>query len=79
MNLLNIHEHPIVIYIYQNNNFVKEEVLLKGELSEISCNDLYCIICEKCNDLYNDLLALKENPEIFKEKKGFFSKLFGFK
>ena len=54
MNLLNLHEHPIVKYIYQSNNFVKEEVLLKGELSEISCNDLYCIICEKCNDLYND-------------------------
>ena len=54
MNLLNIHEHPIVIYIFQNNNFVKEEVLPPRKSSKISCNDLYCIICEKCNDLNND-------------------------
>lgn len=31
------------------------------------------------NDLYNDLLALKNNPDILKEKKGIFAKIFGFK
>ena len=30
-------------------------------------------------ELYDDLLSLKDNPNIFKEKKGFFAKLFGFK
>lgn len=30
-------------------------------------------------ELYDDLLSLKDDPNIFKEKKGFFAKLFGFK
>ena len=30
-------------------------------------------------ELHDDLLSLKDNPNIFKEKKGFFAKLFGFK
>ena len=31
------------------------------------------------NELYNDLLAVKKNPETIKEKKGIFAKIFGFK
>jgi len=31
------------------------------------------------DDLYNDLMELKNNPKAFKEKKGIFSKIFGFK
>lgn len=31
------------------------------------------------SELYDDLLALKHNPKILKEKKGFFARLFGFK
>lgn len=31
------------------------------------------------DDLYNDLVNLKNNPKAFKEKKGIFSKIFGFK
>lgn len=31
------------------------------------------------NDLYNDLLDLKNNPKVLKEKKNIFSKIFGFK
>ena len=31
------------------------------------------------NELYNDLVALKNNPKAIKEKKGIFSKIFGFK
>jgi serine/threonine-protein kinase len=50
-----------------------EKIILKCVKKE--AKDRYAT----ANDLYNDLLALKENPEIFKEKKGFFSKLFGFK
>ena len=34
---------------------------------------------ESANDLYNDLLAIKNNPKSIKEKKGFFARLFGFK
>jgi serine/threonine protein kinase len=30
-------------------------------------------------ELYNDLLNLKNNPSAIKEKKGFFSRIFGFK
>ena len=29
--------------------------------------------------LYNDLLALRDNPEVLKEKKGIFARIFGFK
>ena len=31
------------------------------------------------NDLYNDLLAIKNNPKAIKEKKGLFARIFGFK
>ena len=31
------------------------------------------------DDFYNDLVNLKNNPKAFKEKKGIFSKIFGFK
>ena len=34
---------------------------------------------QNASELYNDLLDLKNNPDSFKEKKGFFRKLFGFK
>jgi len=34
---------------------------------------------ETANDLYNDLLELKENPKALKEKKGILAKIFGFK
>ena len=34
---------------------------------------------ETANDLYNDLLAIKNNPKAIKEKKGLFARIFGFK
>ena len=34
---------------------------------------------KNASDLSNDLMALKENPSVLKEKKGIFSKIFGFK
>ena len=34
---------------------------------------------QNANELYNDLKLLKENPNSFKEKKGLFARIFGFK
>ena len=34
---------------------------------------------QDANELYNDLLTLKNNPKSIKEKKGLFSRIFGFK
>jgi serine/threonine-protein kinase len=34
---------------------------------------------ETANELYNDLMELKNNPQLLKEKKGFLQRFFGFK
>ena len=57
MKCLNVHIHPIDIYVWKNKNFQKKLNLnINSFTNSINKNssDLYGIICTQCNEIYNE-------------------------
>ena len=57
MKCLNVHIHPLDIYVWKNKKFQKKLNLnINSFTNSINKNssDLYAIICTQCNEIYNE-------------------------